>query len=266
VTRPAVADCISRRRIGEIEFTVIRTGRLIGPPWSEWLTPGSAGAPDEPLAADSNTLVARTPDALIVIDPANFPSGSGIEGFELELPCDLGEALKAAEVDPAEVTHVLVTHGHSDHFSGLSEDGRIRFGGARHLFPEADYEQRDDWWSEEMKAQIEPVAAAGLLHPTAGEVHVTADVDYLSAPGESPGHHVVRIDSVWYLGDLFHFAVEVEHLDWRPRHAEPVQLERSRRQILQRAAGHTALFTHGAFPGWGRIERDGGGWRYAYDA
>jgi glyoxylase-like metal-dependent hydrolase (beta-lactamase superfamily II) len=88
----------------------------------------------------------------------------------------------------------------------------------------------------------------------------------LRAPGESPGHAIVRVDGgaerFYYLGDLFHHTCEVEHLDWVPRGRDRAATLASRERLLAEAVPDraTLLFTHHPFPGWGRIARQGGGY------
>jgi glyoxylase-like metal-dependent hydrolase (beta-lactamase superfamily II) len=177
-------------------------------------------------------------------------------------------------VRPEEVTHVLITHAHGDHVAGgsVERDGRRRprFGRARHLIHRLDWDEnparRDP--DSTLSRHLGPVAAAGLLEPVEGEPEVVPGVTLLHAPGESPGHQVVRVASggerFYFLGDLFHHPCEVEHLDWVSRGRDRAAMERSRRRLIAEAvpAGASLVFSHRPFPGWGRIvARDGGyGW------
>ena len=90
----------------------------------------------------------------------------------------------------------------------------------------------------------------------------------LHAPGESPGHAIVRVASgearFYFVGDLFHHPCEVEHLDWVSSGRDQAAMERSRRRLVAEAvpAGATLVFTHRPFPGWGRIVAQGDGYRW----
>ena len=60
------------------------------------------------------------------------------------------------------------------------------------------------------------VARAGLLDVVDGPFDCGCGVSLVPAPGETPGHQIVRVASegqvCYALGDLFHHAVEVAHL------------------------------------------------------
>jgi glyoxylase-like metal-dependent hydrolase (beta-lactamase superfamily II) len=260
------ADCISTKRFGDVEATVLRTALLqwgpVFPDGQDWWTP------DVPLddrgraIIDVQGLLVKTPEAVVVVDPAGYHSEADIPSFldlTLQVLCDTTDALAAAGVHPDEVTHVLMTHGHGDHFNGALDGTKVRFPNARHVFPPAD-------WSDEVHESLDPVQEMGLLDLVEGDLEVTPGISYLHAPGESPGHHVVRAGPVWYLGDLFHFVTEVEHLDWWPEQVtDPELVEPSRRRILEQAEGDTLVFAHGVFPPWGRAEQVDGAWRWRYE-
>src|SRR5260370_564854 len=116
------------------------------------------------------------------------------------------------------------------------------------------------------------VGGLGLLNLVDGDVHVAPGIDRLHAPGESPGHSVLRVRSAgaafYCLGDLFHHVAEVEHLEWLPAARDPVASAISRRRFVDAAIESNALltFTHCPFPCWGRIVRDGACQRWVDDA
>jgi glyoxylase-like metal-dependent hydrolase (beta-lactamase superfamily II) len=72
-------------------------------------------------------------------------------------------------------------------------------------------------------------------------------------------------ETLYAVGDLFHFAAEVAHPDWMVPWADPKQMSVSRRRLLEDAISTDALvvFSHGDFPPWGRIVHDeGSGFRW----
>ena len=268
--KPTLDDCVSQRTLDGIEFANIVTGRLRMPPRNDWFAPPLVvhEAPVDVL--DCITVVARTPTGeVIVVDPSNFDARTiekaAVWDLRAEATCELNDALACVGVKPDEVTHVLITHGHFDHFSGAGDGVSIHFPAAEHFVPELDWTAENGPTSEDLREILAPVAEAGLLRPVSGELAVTDDVDYVPAPGDSAGHHVVRVGGMWCLGDLVHFASEVEHLDWGPIHVSKELAERSRRDIFQRLAGDHVVFAHSEFPGWGSIQAEGDGWRYIHD-
>jgi glyoxylase-like metal-dependent hydrolase (beta-lactamase superfamily II) len=225
-----------------------------------------------------NGMVAKTPGAVVVVDPNSFIPADSPQVAELIPGATIEEQLAAAVVDPNEVTHVLITHGHSDHFTAVvdRQDARqLRFPNAEHLFPADDMpaEGQTGGYSDEIRRVLGAVNDAGRLRLTRGDIEVTEGVTVLAAPGESAGHQIVRFDCgedlVYYLGDLVHFPVEVEHLDWVavPGKDMPVLIE-SRRRVFSDPGEKRAtfVFTHSPFPGWGAIDTVGPDrwvWRFA---
>jgi glyoxylase-like metal-dependent hydrolase (beta-lactamase superfamily II) len=233
------------------------------PPGQDWRTPGVITDDRGWAVIDMIGMVVRTPASLIVIDPASWTSDEQHEGFDIVAGRSIDDAITALGFASEVFTHVVVTHGHSDHFSGLARPGadgpEPRFSNAVHLLPTA------DWGS-----MIQSAPVQDLLTPVDAEHEVDEFVTLLPAPGESDGHQIVRIadgdERVFYLGDLFHFPAEVEHLDWGPGHADHVLLQDSRRRLLAQAGGpdSTLVFSHGRFPGWGRADRTGDSWHWHY--
>jgi hypothetical protein len=110
-------------------------------------------------------------------------------------------------------------------------------------------------------------AAFEALHD---EREIVPGITMIPAPGETPGHSIVRVrsagQSFYYLGDLFHYACEVEHPDWMDPGRDPETMRRSRDQLMAEAAATHALvvFTHAPFPGWGRIVPTPTGYRWEW--
>lgn len=288
-TMNAHAEYVASRRIGGARITVISDGTI------EW-APKILAPEDEvrraiPELAERGTLTlglnlvhVALGAASIVIDPGcDDPSSSWQQRFAAKWPGlqrspGLRAGLAIAGADPADVTHVAMTHAHGDHFAGVTVErsGRdvVRFPNARHFIGRKDWEEsparRDP--ASDLAVRLGAVERAGLLEMIDAERELAPGVTIIPAPGETPGHCVIRVhsggESFYYVGDLFHHPCEVEHADWIPAGRDLAASRASRARVFGEAASRraTVVFTHDRFPAWGRIvpagdsfgwERDG---------
>jgi glyoxylase-like metal-dependent hydrolase (beta-lactamase superfamily II) len=185
----------------------------------------------------------------------------------------LTAALVELGIHPEDVTHVIITHPHGDHYAGVVVD---RAGDLTPRFPRArHFLGREDWEGNPQRGapgtdleRLELIDRLGLLELVDGEREIVPGVTIEPAPGESAGHCVVRLESageVFYvLGDIVHHACEVEHPDWGPPHADSQTLEAARKRIFPTIAREGALLAtaHEPFPPWGRIVAAGDGYRW----
>ena len=97
----------------------------------------------------------------------------------------------------------------------------------------------------------------GLLELVDGNLDLTPEVRILAAPGESPGHQIVRVHSqgqtLYCLGDLFHHPVEVEQPAWMVKWADAYTNLTSRQWLIQAALQENALLVAAHMP-VGRVE------------
>jgi glyoxylase-like metal-dependent hydrolase (beta-lactamase superfamily II) len=276
---------ISSRRIGDAVVTLIADG-------SCWWNPRFPVAAESRRAAmpdadgEGRIAIAFTSahltvgGASIVIDPGfDDPGSSWDRAFGARWPGytrtpGLAAALAASGIPPEEVSHVCITHAHDDHFAGVVAERRgqrnVRFPRARHFIGREDWEgnpKRVDQTTD-LAARLGAVDRLGMLELVDGENEVVPGVTMIHAPGETPGHCIVRLrshgESFYHVGDLFHHGCEVAHPDWMPPHREAAVLKRSREQVMGEAAssGGTVVFTHERFPGWGQIAAGPGGFRW----
>lgn len=88
----------------------------------------------------------------------------------------------------------------------------------------------------------------------------------IAAPGETPGHQIVRIHAgghmLYFLGDLYHHSVEVEHPAWMNKWNDLGANTRSRQALTERALREDALLFATHIPAVGRIRRTAAGVRW----
>ncbi len=276
MTTPVPEPYVSSRRIGQATVTVINDGALR---WNPHLqAPEDArrrampeAEPDGTLTLGCHVAHVRLGAASVLIDTGyddpspelarahpNFTSSPGVTA-----------GLASVGVRPEEITHVLITHAHGDHVAGgsVERDGRRvpRYPNARHIIGRRDWEgnpQRDNPASL-LSLHLGPVAEAGLLDLVDDETTIVPGISMIPAPGESPGHCLVRIagdgQTCYFLGDLFHHPCEAAHLDWVSQGRDPAAMRASRDALVSRALAEDALLitSHMLFPGFGRLRQEG---------
>ncbi len=271
----------SSRQFGAATVTLISEGvfpwRLeLNAPEAEWRSAMPEADATGAIMLGINVAHIRLGAASILVDPGfDDPDRTPPGQFPgLSRSAGLVAGLRSIGVAPDQITHVLITHTHDDHFAGVTveRDGRrvVRFPRARHLLGRADWEDNPDreQAGSALALHLGTLAAHGMLDLVDGEHEVVPGVTMVAAPGESPGHCIVRFESrghrCYIVGDLFHHACEVSHMDWLSPGREPAAMRVSRERLIAEAvASHaTVVFTHAPFPGWGRIVPDGTGYRW----
>jgi glyoxylase-like metal-dependent hydrolase (beta-lactamase superfamily II) len=277
---PAAND-VSTRQIGDLQASVVHAGLLHVPPAPAWKLEGSRYEIDEegrPITG-INGLVVQRDGAVVLVDPNSWTTGGTVKSKNAVMRLVPGptveESLAVLDLAAIEVTHVVITHGHWDHYTAIIDaHGQPRFPNAEHFFPAADWQafvvenQRDD--AALLRSYLDPLDAAGLLRLVTGDAPVTTGVTVLHTPGETPGHLVARFQasagSLYYLGDLFHYPADFVRLDNVSAGRDAAEMLASRLRILEaiEAEGNaTLVFTHGVFPAWGEVEREAT-WRWRY--
>lgn len=189
--------------------------------------------------------------------------------------------MRAAGVTPEQVTHVVHSHFHADHISGLTtRENAVVFPNAEILVPEPEWR----FWTDAGEASRAPEgmrpAFAGVarrfgpygnrVRQFAPGAEVLPGVRSIAAHGHTPGHTVFEVtdgnQGMLVLGDTTNRPeLFARNPGW---HAifdmDPAMAEANRRRLLDRAATDRLWVTgyHFPFPIAGRIARDGQGFRY----
>jgi glyoxylase-like metal-dependent hydrolase (beta-lactamase superfamily II) len=137
------------------------------------------------------------------IGPADSPAASWapVPG---ELPTRLG-------IDPAEIDVVVLTHLHTDHIGWAAAP--TYFPNARHVLQQADHDAVDELNPRLRHTLLDPLRAAGQLELVTGSAQIAAGVRVAHAPGHTPGHQVVLVESgrqtLAITGDAFVHAIQL---------------------------------------------------------
>jgi glyoxylase-like metal-dependent hydrolase (beta-lactamase superfamily II) len=190
-------------------------------------------------------------------------------------PPTIPAQLASLGVRPEDVTHVVITHTHWDHYAGTTTpaDGEYAptFPRARYCLGAA------DWRDAEMQTALRDPASLeahtlgvlherGMLHLVEGREPLGEGIEIVPAPGETRGHQILRVHSggetTYIVGDVIHHAVEVEHPDWMVGWADAETMLATRRWLFADALAEHALLIAAHIASPGHLERAGDGLRW----
>jgi glyoxylase-like metal-dependent hydrolase (beta-lactamase superfamily II) len=272
-----------RVMVGDFEVTALSDGTL---PFDtgKWLTNTTPAQVEKALAkvylkappeSSVNAFLVDTGAKLVLID-----TGSGA----LFGPA-LGKLLlnmDAAGYKPEQVDEIYITHLHADHAGGLMSGDKLAFPNA---VVRADKRDADFWLSDEnlkkspegmkmffegARASVNPYVKAGKFKPFDGNTDLVPGVKAVAMHGHTPGHTFYVAESngqrIVFWGDLVHVeAVQLPNpsvtvifdVDSRAAAAE-------RKKALADLAKQGTLIgaPHIAFPGIGRLRKDGKGYAW----
>ena len=200
------------------------------------------------------------------------------QGQPMKFQGTLPSLLHQRGIDPASITHVVMTHFHPDHIGGVCHpDKSPAFPNASYLGHQAEW---DFWMSDQVanlppifnffiEYNIHPLKNANLKLISQKEVDIIPGVTAIQVPGHTPGQFAVRIESesekLLFISDVWLHPLHIEHLDWRTSYDLDHDLaRRSRVEMLQLAHSEDMLVQsfHFPFPGLGKVEKRGDGWRW----
>jgi glyoxylase-like metal-dependent hydrolase (beta-lactamase superfamily II) len=217
-----------------------------------------------PLTFCQNILLVETGDKRVLID-------SGVGQANPDDPGHLLDRLRAENITPESIDTVVISHYHQDHIGGLADNaGNPTFPKARVVVPSQEHAY---WMREDILARIDPSRVARLRQTLAAYAERltlmddTTDIEpgihYVPAPGHSPGHRAVHIESgdarLLHIVDTIHMPIQLNALDVSAFDAQPDIAIATRRALLARAESENLLLMayHFPFPGLGYVRRQG---------
>jgi glyoxylase-like metal-dependent hydrolase (beta-lactamase superfamily II) len=227
----------------------------------------------QPLPLDVNCFLIRHNDRLILSDAG---SGHAMGPTLGKLP----DNLRAMGVAPEAIDLVMLTHLHPDHSLGLTDEaGHALFPNAELILhnveaafwlDRAEHAGDSERVTRNTKAQRKATAPYRDRIRRIHDGEVLPGITAVMRPGHTPGHTNWLIQSggmrvlIW--GDIIHLAsVQLA----RPDAAlvfdvDPAQARVSRERVFEFCATESLIVAgaHLPFPGFGRIERAGQGFRF----
>lgn len=247
-------------RVGTVEIVALHDGQAdLGPIVEAFpgIEPGALLAwrdRDPGLYGEGNAWrlrvrawLVRHPGGLLLLDTG---VGSTISMGWFPEPGKVVEALSEAGVAPHHIDTVAISHVHDDHIGGLvTTDGALVFPNARHLLQRNDYEtaradaRENDEDAEIWNVLLGPVEEAGALVLLDGDERLTDELELHPAPGHTPGHQVLRVESegrrALLAADTWNHTGQFPHPDWPSGpDRDPAAAAAARRALLAELFSH----------------------------
>jgi len=285
--KPMPAELVPSRyalRVGEIDVLVISDGVLPLPAATLATNADPAALKawlDESLLQPDvytwplNVVVVRSGGQTVLIDAG---LGNAFPDFRAG---QLALRLAAADIDPASVTDVVLTHLHMDHVGGLLADGLK--GGLRPDVPIHVAAAELEFWASPDFSRNTFGGVADVIRATAkrfldeyrgrlrlfdAEHEVATGVVALRTGGHTPGHSIVRLASgserLTFLGDAV-FPDHFDRPDWHNAFDhDPEEAVRVRIDLLRKLAAtrEPLMAAHLPFPSLGRVAVAGDAFRW----
>jgi glyoxylase-like metal-dependent hydrolase (beta-lactamase superfamily II) len=241
------------------------------------------GLPTTQITTPYTCLFVNTGDHQVLIDTGAgnlsasasriFPDLDHSTSVTGRLPANM----RAAGLEPEDVSVVIITHAHPDHIGGtLDESGQLVFANAHYFISTLEW----DYWTSDTAARS-AIPMAHLIRRNLESLRdrvtlvedgseIVPGIHTLPTPGHTIGHLAVSFASagkyLLHVSDTALHPLHLEYPTWVPVFdAAPDQAVISKQHIFDHAAERQALvFAHhfAPFPNLGHVSKQTDGWRW----
>jgi glyoxylase-like metal-dependent hydrolase (beta-lactamase superfamily II) len=234
-SRPGSANARPIYKSGDVEVLVVSDGHFVLP-MGFLVTPEAplaerevvlraAGQGGEQIQLVNNVTVIRKQLEVILVDTGSGPRHQPTAG-------KLVENLRAAGIQPASVTKVVLTHGHPDHLWGvLDANNDLIYPNASYMISTVEWNVWDDpdvlqklpaalpkeWIVEGAKNHFSRIRDKVVMVREGYEI--VSGVHVFDSPGHTPGHISVEVaggDGLVISGDaLTHVLISFHYPSWK---------------------------------------------------
>lgn len=212
----------------------------------------AAGSASDSIHLSVQPLLIRDGDRLVLID-------TGARG-QMGTANKLMASLRAAGVEPGQVTDILISHTHDDHVGGLVDaNGALAFPNAVIRMSAAEWANLRP---QAVRADLVRAITPKVQTFEAGAV-LAPGITAVALAGHTPGHMGYEIVSgdarLLYVGDAMHSSViSVQRPEWiNVWDSDGAAAIATRQGLLERGASQPVRIyaPHFPFPGLGRFQR-----------
>ncbi|MEO0563519.1 MAG: MBL fold metallo-hydrolase [Chloroflexota bacterium] len=271
------ADSIAfyRFNVGDLAITTIKDG--VSPLPAEILAANvdpsevtsvleAANLPTDQLLNTFNIMMIDNGEDIVLVDTGQGAAAAPNAGKLLPTMELLG-------MSPADVTAVVGTHWHPDHTNGLSADGSPVFANATYHFSQTEFDfvqANAEQFTGGAAGAIAPYADGDQLSLYNDGDEIVSGVSMMAAPGHTPGHHVVMLNSggnslMHLIDSAINAVVHVQNPTFAIQFdADPEMAAETRTSLLTMTANEQipVMGYHFPFPGVGYIAPMGDTFRF----
>lgn len=242
-----------------------------------WLEPAALCPVTGKLIIAIQTYVIRTRHHTILVDTCLGCDKTNRYFPEWHQRSDQGwyHALAGKGIRPEQVDYVFCTHLHGDHCGWNTRliDGRWipTFPNAKYIIAEQELKHAAAAATPAYNESVLPVIEAGQVVAVATDFALDDEVWLEPAPGHTPGHVAVHLQSGQHravlCGDLIHSPLQCLYPQWRYWiDADPQQAIATRVKFLQTQCEHQRLVltAHFPSPSIGYVDASGDAFRFRF--